>query len=149
MLAEHSTPSTGVGDEFATSSPLLLALIAWACASRRGRFIVIGHLVVDSAEAVQAYRIGKTANHGSIGDSRPTALFGYARGHSVVWETECHSTLRLSHNRILTLEPESFASPTHARAIYRLRWILVAALRPLANLASGDRTPLLSSIPLT
>jgi hypothetical protein len=63
-------------------------------------------------------RIGDSANHGSIGDSRPTPFSGYARGHSVVNETGRRSTLYLSHNLILTLEPESFTHrPTPERCL--------------------------------
>ena len=41
-----------------------------------------------------------SANHGSIGDSRPIALLGCPRGHMVARETVC-----LTRPRILTLEP--------------------------------------------
>ena len=81
-------------------------------------------------------RIGESANHGSIGDSRPTAFFGYARGHSVVNETACRSILCLSHYLILTLEPKRFTDRPTPERCFRCCLIAVAALRPLANSVS-------------
>ena len=51
-----------------------------------------------------------SANHSSIGDSRPIALLGCPRGHTVAEETVC-----LTRKRILTLEPVRSATARSSR----------------------------------
>jgi hypothetical protein len=62
----------------------------WKTASGRARAdcrrFHSGYLSFDS-DALQAGTGWHSANHGSIGDSRPTAFLGYPRGHTVSVET--------------------------------------------------------------
>jgi hypothetical protein len=70
-------------------SPLLLAVSATLLASG---FIIFRYNVVRSWK-LSKRQISEYANHGSIGDSRPIAFSGYARGHSVETETWRRSIL--------------------------------------------------------
>ena len=58
-----------------------------------------------SSETSKAER-WSSANHGSIGDSWPTAFSGCPRGPRVVCETKCPSTSCLTYQLRLALEPE-------------------------------------------
>src|ERR1019366_3284292 len=48
------------------------------------------------SDALQAGTGWHSANHGSIGDSRPTAFLGYPRGHTVALETWRYTQSRLT-----------------------------------------------------
>ena len=51
-----------------------------------------GSYVLFDSDALQAGTGWHRANHGSIGDSRPTAFLGYPRGHRIDSETRCWTT---------------------------------------------------------
>src|ERR1700694_4472999 len=65
----------------------------------------------DGDDANRVWKLGKrvlvssSVHQGSIGGSRPIAISGETRGHSVQRETRCRSTQGLTHRLILTLEP--------------------------------------------
>ncbi len=63
-------------------------LLVWTCWElRRFPFRVLHRVVaIQNREATQA-AMGWDGNHGSIGDSRPIALLGCPRGHTVARET--------------------------------------------------------------
>jgi hypothetical protein len=94
------------GGYFSDIQPLLAAAIglarAWFSFSSRWevlgvifiRVLRFGFLALASSGLAMA-------NHGSIRDSWPMALWGCPRGHTVALETVC-----LNPPRILTLEPE-------------------------------------------